>query len=108
VVPLELQAGPPGCRNWLNQIEWAELATQAPPPQTPALARQADFWSRCTLAEATQSSQWTVAELVERCVGQEYLYRLQVAVQELHKCGAVHHQTVPVHEGFRGETVWED
>jgi len=24
----------------------------------------------------------------------------------LHKCGAVHRQTVPVHEVFRGKTVW--
>jgi hypothetical protein len=38
---------------------------------------------------------------------QEYLYRLQVAVQELHQCGAVHSQTVPVHEVFKGLTVWE-
>lgn len=37
---------------------------------------------------------------------QDYLTRLQVAVQELHKCGAVHRQTVPVHEVFRGQTVW--
>jgi hypothetical protein len=37
---------------------------------------------------------------------QEYLDRLQVAIQELHKCGAVHRQTVPVHEVFRGQTVW--
>jgi hypothetical protein len=38
---------------------------------------------------------------------QEYLYKLQVAVQELHQCGATHHQTVPVHEVFRGKTAWE-
>ena len=38
---------------------------------------------------------------------QEYLYRLQVAVQELHQCGAEHHQTVPVHEVFEGQTIWE-
>ena len=38
---------------------------------------------------------------------QEYLDRLQVAIQELHKCGAVHRQTVPVHEVFRGKTVWQ-
>jgi len=39
---------------------------------------------------------------------QEYLDRLQVAVQELHKCGAVQRDSVPVHEVFRGKTVWED
>jgi hypothetical protein len=32
--------------------------------------------------------------------------KLQVAIQELHKCGAVHRQSVPVHEVFRGKTVW--
>jgi hypothetical protein len=36
----------------------------------------------------------------------EYRQRLQVAIQELHKCGAVHRQTVFVHEKFRGQTVW--
>ena len=37
----------------------------------------------------------------------EYLDRLQVAVQELHKCGAIYRRTVPVHEVFRGQTVWQ-
>jgi hypothetical protein len=37
----------------------------------------------------------------------EYLARLQVAVQELHKCGATWRETVPVHEVFRGQTVWK-
>ena len=54
VVPLELQAGPPGCRNRLNQTEWTGLATRRPAANT-ALARQADFWGRRTLAEATRS-----------------------------------------------------
>jgi hypothetical protein len=36
----------------------------------------------------------------------EYLARLQVAIQELHKCGAVWRETVPVHEVFREQTVW--
>ena len=38
---------------------------------------------------------------------QDYLDRLQVAVQRLHGCGAVHTATVPVHEVFQGKTVWE-
>ncbi|SRR6266404_2592855 len=38
---------------------------------------------------------------------QDYLPRLQVAIQEMHNCGATHRQTVPVHEIFRGETVWQ-
>ena len=36
----------------------------------------------------------------------DYLARLTVAVMELHKCGALHRQTVPVHEVFRGKTAW--
>jgi hypothetical protein len=36
-----------------------------------------------------------------------YLDRLQVAVQHLHKCGAVHRRTVPAQETFRGQTVWQ-
>lgn len=37
---------------------------------------------------------------------QDYLARVQVAVQQLHNCGAVHRETVPVKEVFQGETIW--
>ena len=37
---------------------------------------------------------------------QDYIAKLQIAVQHLHGCGAIHHKTVLVHEVFRGETVW--
>jgi hypothetical protein len=37
----------------------------------------------------------------------EYLDRLQVAIQHLHKCGAVWRESVPVHEVFQGKTVWQ-
>ena len=37
---------------------------------------------------------------------QEYIDRLQVAVSQLHNCGAIHRQTVPVHERFQGKTIW--
>lgn len=37
---------------------------------------------------------------------QDYLARLQTAVQHLHNCAAVWRETVQVHEVFRGETVW--
>ena len=37
----------------------------------------------------------------------EYLDRLQVALTQLHGCGAVWHSTVPVHEVFNGQTVWQ-
>jgi hypothetical protein len=30
-----------------------------------------------------------------------------VAVQHLHRCGAVWRETVPVHEVFQGQTVWQ-
>ena len=38
---------------------------------------------------------------------QDYLARVQVAVSQLHNCGATYAKTVPVHEVFRGETVWQ-
>jgi hypothetical protein len=38
---------------------------------------------------------------------QNYLARLQVTVSQLHNCGAVWRESVPVHEVFRGETVWK-
>jgi hypothetical protein len=38
---------------------------------------------------------------------QDYLARLQVTVSQLHNCGALWCETVPVHETFRGQTVWQ-
>ena len=38
---------------------------------------------------------------------QDYLAKVQVAVSQLHNCGAVWRETVPVHEVFRGKTVWQ-
>ena len=38
---------------------------------------------------------------------QEYIQRLQLAVEHLHKCSARHLESVPVHEMFRGQTAWE-
>ncbi len=37
----------------------------------------------------------------------DYLARLQTAVQHLHNCAAVWRETVPVHEVFKGQTVWK-
>ena len=37
----------------------------------------------------------------------DYLARLQTAVQQLHNCAAVWRKTVPVHEVFKGQTVWK-
>jgi hypothetical protein len=38
---------------------------------------------------------------------QDYIARLQVAISQLHNCGAVFRETVPVHEIFQGQTVWQ-
>ena len=38
---------------------------------------------------------------------QDYIAQVQVAVSQLHNCGAVWRETVPVHEVFNGETVWQ-
>jgi hypothetical protein len=45
---------------------------------------------------------WSVA--VNR---QDYIARLQTAVSQLHECGAIWRESVPVHEVFRGQTVWD-
>lgn len=37
----------------------------------------------------------------------DYIARVQVAVSQLHNCGAVWRESVPVHEVFRGQTVWK-
>jgi hypothetical protein len=37
----------------------------------------------------------------------EYIGMVKLAVEHLHNCGAVHRATVPVHEVFRGQTVWQ-
>lgn len=36
-----------------------------------------------------------------------YIERLQLAVEHLHKCSAVHRSTVPVEEVFQGKTIWK-
>ncbi len=38
---------------------------------------------------------------------QDYLARLQVTVQQLHNCGAVWLESVPVREVFNGKTIWQ-
>ena len=37
----------------------------------------------------------------------EYIERLQLTIQHLHNCVAVHRESVPVHEIFDGKTVWK-
>ena len=38
---------------------------------------------------------------------QEYIERLKLAVEHLHKCSALYLRTEHVHEKFNGATVWE-
>jgi hypothetical protein len=38
---------------------------------------------------------------------QDYIARVQVALMQLHNCGATWRETVPVHETFQGQTVWK-
>lgn len=42
-----------------------------------------------------------------KAVNQIYIDRLQVAVQQLHNCGARWLHSTPVHETFRGQTAWK-
>ena len=37
----------------------------------------------------------------------DYIARVQVALMQLHDCGATWSKTVPVHEVFQGKTVWQ-
>jgi len=37
----------------------------------------------------------------------DYISRVQVALMQLHNCSATWRETVPVHEVFRGQTVWQ-
>jgi hypothetical protein len=36
-----------------------------------------------------------------------YIVTLQMVIRDLHGCGSNHVATVPVHEVFRGQTVWQ-
>jgi hypothetical protein len=38
---------------------------------------------------------------------EKYIGRVKLALEHLHNCGAIHCATVPVHEVFRGQTVWK-
>lgn len=37
----------------------------------------------------------------------DHLTLLQSAIEQTHKCMAVHSQTVPVHETLDGQTIWK-
>jgi hypothetical protein len=38
---------------------------------------------------------------------QDYLAQLAVAIKQLHHCEAVHRETIPVHDIFQGQTIWQ-
>jgi hypothetical protein len=38
---------------------------------------------------------------------EQHIERVKLALEHLHNCGAIHCATVPVHEVFRGQTVWQ-
>ena len=38
---------------------------------------------------------------------QDYIARLQVTISQLHNCGAIHRETIPVHEIFQDKTLWQ-
>ena len=38
---------------------------------------------------------------------QDYIAALRAAIWNMHSCGAVHHETVHVHESLQGQTVWD-
>lgn len=37
----------------------------------------------------------------------DYIARVQVAIMQLHNCGATWRESVPVREVFRGKTLWQ-
>jgi hypothetical protein len=37
----------------------------------------------------------------------EYIERLQMVIHQLHKCDSRHLESVPVHETFQGQTIWQ-
>ncbi len=38
---------------------------------------------------------------------QDYLAQVEVSVSHLANCGATYRETVPIHEIFQGQTVWQ-
>jgi hypothetical protein len=36
----------------------------------------------------------------------DYIFRVQVAIMQMHNCGATWRESVPVQEVFQGKTIW--
>jgi hypothetical protein len=65
---------------------------------------------RMTPAQATgvEKSAWTVAEWLNAAANkQDCIAQVQFAISQLHNCGAIWRKTAPVHEVFKGKTVWQ-
>jgi hypothetical protein len=60
-------------------------------------------WKRASKRANGQLPNWF--NIVEN--KRDYIARVQVTVSQLHNCGAVWRETVPVHEIFQGQTVWK-
>lgn len=43
---------------------------------------------------------------MSRARNSDYISRLQVAIMQMHNCSATWRESVPVHEVFRGKTLW--
>jgi hypothetical protein len=49
----------------------------------------------------------TLGQDINEKADPEYIERLQMAIQHLHRCDAEHVDTVRIYETFRGSPVWE-
>jgi hypothetical protein len=58
------------------------------------------------LRKASERSQQE-RETVISTAKQEYLERLAMVIRHLHNCDCTWVESVPVHEVFRGETIWQ-
>jgi hypothetical protein len=65
---------------------------------------------RCTPARplASKAASGALRNLLNAVANnREYIERVKLAVEHLHNCRAIHCAAVPVHEMFRGQTVWQ-
>lgn len=45
--------------------------------------------------------------MLNAVANREYIERLQMVIHQLHGCDSKYVETVPIHEIFRGDTVWK-
>jgi len=58
-------------------------------------------------ADGIEASAWTVADWSNAVASKEYIERLQMVINQLHKCNATHKTSVYVTETCQGQTAWE-